>query len=96
MKNHILKGEKSHCTRTLIVIISYLNRDIKDTIMNSITEKHTEKKLGAGSSQDFTSQNDSQPKKQYTSTRYRDVHGRDYGPELLEAHIIALLGKALS
>jgi len=64
--------------------------------MNSITEKHTEKKLGAGMSQDYAAQNEVPSKKQYTSTRYRDVQGRDYGPELLEAHIIALLGKALS
>ena len=63
--------------------------------MNLITEKHSEKKLAIGMSKDYSSQNEKQSKKQYIA-HYADINGKELGPDLLEAHIIALLGNALS
>lgn len=63
--------------------------------MNLITEKHSEKKLAIGMSKDYSSQNEKQSKKQ-GAANYANFSGKVLGPELLEAHIIALLGNALS
>lgn len=63
--------------------------------MNSITEKHTDKKFSIGMHHEHAAQNERQSKKQYV-VHYTDSSGNDLGPEILEAHILALLGNALS
>lgn len=62
--------------------------------MKTITEKHTEKKQAYARPTDYNTQPDKQTKKQYI--HYIDSNGNDLGPEVLEAHILALMGNALS
>lgn len=62
--------------------------------MNIITEKHTEKKQAFAMATDYNPQPDKLSKKQYI--HYIDSNGNDLGPEILEAHILALMGNALS
>lgn len=63
--------------------------------MKSITEKYTDKKFSIGISHEHAPQSEKKSKKQYM-VHFTDSAGNDLGPELLEAHIIALLGNALS
>lgn len=62
--------------------------------MTTITEKHTEKKQPYAMTTDYTSQPDRQTKKQYI--HYIDSNGNDLGPEVVEAHILILMGNVLS
>jgi len=62
--------------------------------MNTITEKNTEKKQAYIMASNLTPQPDKQTKRQYI--HYIDRNGNDLGPEILEAHILALMGNALS
>ena len=62
--------------------------------MNAITDKNAEKKQAFNMANDYSSQPDKQSKKQFI--HYIDSHGNDLGPEILEAHILALMGNALS
>jgi hypothetical protein len=62
--------------------------------MNTITEKHTEKKQALIMASNLNPQPDKQTKKQYI--HYIDSNGNDLGPEILEAHILALMGNVLS
>jgi hypothetical protein len=62
--------------------------------MNTITEKHTEKKQAFTMSVNHGLQVEKKSKKQYM--QFADANGCDLGPEILDAHIIALMGNILS
>ena len=63
--------------------------------MKSITEKYTAKNFSIGISHNHAPQSEKKSKKQY-AMHFTDSAVNNLGPELLEAHIIALLGNALS
>jgi len=62
--------------------------------MNTITEKRTEKKQAFAMSVNYGLQAEKKSQKQYI--QFADANGNDLGPEILEAHIIALMGNILS
>ena len=87
--------EKSPCKSAKIVLISYFKSIIyKTPFMNAITEKYTEKSQVHSVALDYVPKAEKTSKKQYRC--FTNTITNDLAPELLEAHIIALMGNALS